>query len=213
MLAKLLCKIPILEARIPVIANLNDEHGNGAIKRAHVLTFQAFLNVVRSALKKEKENKRVQEKKQEAQSHDHDEQKRSNSEEGCDEFVQSLQRYISEKTWQEGLACLGAIEAVYTLVSSQLNLFAHSRLSLDPEAGIPDFGKHEKVDETHARDLLRPLTIFDKSSTDPAYRKMLEQACQTGISLLERTYHKMAHDLKIAQRETEESCPRFLFNF
>ena len=197
-LARLLCKCPQVEGRLATISNLYDEHGRGEVGKAHVNTFKALLNLTQATCEKKLQTEKgfsITTTNNPSQTAEEKEKgKMTASEEACIDFNQTLNDYIRDKTWQEGLAFLGAIEAVYALVSAQLNVFLSWQLQI-PSKDIPHYDEHAQLDGTHARELLNPLFLDETSTKDLAFRKALEQACLQGIQTLEQVYLKMMHEL------------------
>jgi pyrroloquinoline-quinone synthase len=171
-LALLLAKTPQLSARTALVMNLADEHGHGEASKAHVSTFQQFCQFLKEHLEMKTTDISTS----------------WSSEHACDQFNLHLQEYIRDHSWQEGMACLGAIEASYARVSEHIHRFVTRRFQT---SDVPHYHEHTLLDSAHARELFVPLQNVD----DPTSLINFQCACVVGLTLLEDLYTGLARDL------------------
>jgi hypothetical protein len=158
------------------VMNLADEHGHGEASKAHVSTFQQFCQFLKEHLEMKTTDISTS----------------WSSEHACDQFNLHLQEYIRDHSWQEGMACLGAIEASYARVSEHIHRFVTRRFQT---SDVPHYHEHTLLDSTHARELFVPLhEDLNSQDSDPTLIN-LQCACVVGLTLLEDLYTGLARDL------------------
>src|SRR5579883_1706348 len=92
-LASLLLKTESKEGRSALVRNLYDEHGEGDLSKVHTVTFQNFLDLLESHVRKVESTSIPPSS--------------SWNRLACTKFNHSLLQYIDQHSWQEGMAYLG----------------------------------------------------------------------------------------------------------
>ncbi|PZO42113.1 MAG: hypothetical protein DCF19_07645 [Pseudanabaena frigida] len=130
-LAAVLARTAPLEARLPLLANITEEHGHGDRWRSHKYTFQQYLHAL-GATELELESP-------------------------CTvpvlAFNQSILSYCLMQSGESGAAMLGMIEHLYVSISAAIARTINQR-GWTKKGSQSHYAVHEKLDTEHARDLL-----------------------------------------------------------
>jgi hypothetical protein len=147
-LGQMLSKVPSCRERWPIIENLQDEHGNGDITRAHVNTFIMFLTSLGHTGTVELYEE-------------------STSYGFIKNFNDGLSQAVREEDWIFCVAMLGMIEYIYVTVSK--NIYAYSCNFIESDT-ITHYSLHETVDNQHAKDLFNLCDPFLETHTESITR-------------------------------------------
>jgi pyrroloquinoline-quinone synthase len=131
-LAAVLARVPMLEARMALVENINEEHGQGNPLRSHKATFRQYLQSLGA-------------------SHVELEAPATT---GVLAFNHSILNYCLAQSPECGAALLGQIEYLYVGISSTIARTIHGCDWVQP-GSQSHYATHEKLDVDHARDLLR----------------------------------------------------------
>jgi pyrroloquinoline-quinone synthase len=130
-LAAVLARTETLEKRLPLLANITEEHGHGDRWRSHKYTFQQYLRALGAT------------------------ECELNS--PCTmpvlAFNQSILTYCFMQSGESGAAMLGMIEHLYVGISAAIARTLHQR-GWTAAGSQSHYAFHEKLDTEHARDLL-----------------------------------------------------------
>lgn len=130
-LAAVLARTETLETRLPLLANITEEHGHGDRWRSHKYTFQQYLRALGAT------------------------ECELNS--PCTmpvlAFNQSILTYCLMQSVESGAAMLGMIEYLYVGISAAIARTLHQR-GWTTVGSQTHYAFHEKLDTEHARDLL-----------------------------------------------------------
>ncbi|RUT06026.1 hypothetical protein DSM106972_032320 [Dulcicalothrix desertica PCC 7102] len=130
-LAAVLARVQFLEARLPLFANIAEEHGYGNVLRSHKFTFREYLQAL-GAL---------------------DSEFNSPCTTPVLAFNQSILTYCLTQSPEAGAAMLCIIEYLYVGISSSIASTLQQRLWTLP-GSQSHYTTHEKLDTEHARDLM-----------------------------------------------------------
>jgi pyrroloquinoline-quinone synthase len=161
-LAAVLARIPTLADRLPLFANLVEEHGRGNVVHSHKFTFQAYLLALGA--------------------------NEADFYKPCPTtvlaFNQSILTYCLTQNPEVGAAMLGIIEHLYIGISAKI-----ARTLDDRQWTLPGsqshYLNHERLDTEHARDL---LTITSPAWNEPRSRAQVSQALVLGAYYFWRLY-------------------------
>ena len=153
-LAAVLARTATLETRLPLLANITEEHGHGDRWRSHKYTFLQYLRAL-GATDRELESP-------------------------CTmpvlAFNQSILTYCLMQSGESGAAMLGAIEYLYVDISSAIAKTLHQR-GWTAVGSQSHYAVHEKLDTEHARDLLQ---IAEMGWMNPCSRTQVVQGLALG---------------------------------
>ena len=131
-LAAVLSKIPTLEMRMGLMANLSEEHGNTTLQRSHKDTFRQYLRSLGAT-----DNDLVMERNIAVLA-----------------FSQSILNYCLTQSASSGAAILGMIEYLYVDISSNISKTISDRHWVIP-GSQSHYSNHETLDVSHSQDLLQ----------------------------------------------------------
>ncbi len=136
-LAAVLARIPQLEARLPLLENVVEEHGQGNPWHSHKYTFRQYLLALGVTM--------------------------ADLEQPCTvpvlAFNQALLTYCLTQPAEVGAALLGTIEYLYIGISATIARTLHDRQWAAP-GSQSHYAVHEHLDVEHARDLLHLAVPF-----------------------------------------------------
>ncbi|WP_425216826.1 iron-containing redox enzyme family protein [Tumidithrix helvetica] len=130
-LAAVLARTATLESRLPLLANITEEHGHGDRWRSHKYTFQQYLRALGAT----------------------DGELESPCTIPVLAFNQSILTYCLMHSGESGAAMLGIIEHLYVGISAAIARTLDQR-GWTAAGSQSHYAVHEKLDTEHARDLL-----------------------------------------------------------
>ncbi|WP_434683663.1 iron-containing redox enzyme family protein [Pseudanabaena minima] len=153
-LAAVLARTATLESRLPLLANITEEHGHGDRWRSHKYTFQQYLHAL-GATERELDAT-------------------------CTmpvlAFNQSILTYCLMHSGESGAAMLGMIEYLYVGISAAIARTLHQR-GWTAVGSQSHYAVHEKLDTEHARDLLH---LAEMGWINPCSREQVVQGLALG---------------------------------
>ncbi len=168
-LAAVLARIPILDTRLPIFANIAEEHGYGNTLRSHKFTFQEYLQ----ALGANKVDLNTP----------------------CSTsvlaFNQSILSYCLTQSPEAGAAMLGIIEYLYVGISANIARILNERHWTLP-GSQSHYMNHEILDNEHARDL---LNVANPAWGETRSRSQVAQALVLGSYYFWRLYNDLCPGL------------------
>jgi pyrroloquinoline-quinone synthase len=153
-LAAVLARTATLESRLPLLANITEEHGHGDRWRSHKYTFQQYLRALG-----------VTDRELDAT---------------CTmpvlAFNQSILTYCLMQSGESGAAMLGMIEYLYVGISTAIARTLQQR-GWTAAGSQSHYAVHEKLDTEHARDLLH---LAEMGWMNPCSREQVVQGLALG---------------------------------
>lgn len=145
-LGALIANLPTVDARMPIVENLLEEHGNLDFKKAHVHTFELFLKSFGQEAAQMTRRPPIP---------------------GTHAYIRCLYDQCLNAPWRQGLACMGVIEEVFASLSQAIARAVVESGSVDA-ANLKHFDLHTEVDLEHAEGMYRILEPFWKDDTGRA---------------------------------------------
>jgi len=162
-MAALVGRIPNPKARLDVLHNLVEEHGEFDESRFHHTTFQGFLRSIGSAPER--------------------------LENGA--LSPALRAFNSVLTCacvldelEVGVACMGIIEYAFAGISATIGQAVVQR-GWVPQAELIHYALHAQIDERHAEEF---FAVVEPLWDDPARRYFIEQGLELGAYAFDRLY-------------------------
>lgn len=134
-LAAVLARIQFLEARLPLFANIAEEHGYGSALRSHKFTFREYLLALGAS----------------------EVELNTPCTTPVLAFNQSILTYCLTQNPEVGAAMLCIIEYLYVGISASIASTLHEKVWTLP-GSQSHYTTHEKLDTEHARDLMNIAT-------------------------------------------------------
>jgi pyrroloquinoline-quinone synthase len=157
-LAAVLARTETLETRLPLLANITEEHGHGDSWRSHKYTFQQYLRAL-GATESELNLPYTMSVTMPVLA-----------------FNQSILTYCLMQSGESGAAMLGMIEHLYVGISAAIAKTLHQR-GWTAAGSQSHYAFHEKLDTEHARDL---LLLAEAGWEDPRSRRQILQSLMLG---------------------------------
>lgn len=162
----LLAKVPSYKERSVILKNLVDENS----ELPHVVSYEMFIELVKSLCDKDKVNVTYKEKIQ-CKSH-------------VAQFIERLYKIVYEYDWIIVTSAFAMIEYTYVDVSNYIHQYMKKRVVSDQ---IPHYSVHESLDVTHAYDLFGLLVPYQ----DENEHKIIA-GIQLGYIILSEFYENLA---------------------
>jgi len=153
-LAAVLARTATLETRLPLLANITEEHGHGDRWRSHKYTFQQYLRALGAT----------------------DCELQSPCTMPVLAFNQSILTYCLMQSGESGAAMLGMIEHLYVGISTAIARTLHQR-GWTAAGSQSHYAVHEKLDTEHARDL---FCLAETGWINPRSREQVVQGLVLG---------------------------------
>lgn len=134
-LAAVLARVQFLEARLPLFANIAEEHGYGNLLQSHKFTFREYLQALGAS----------------------EVELNTPCTTPVLAFNQSILTYCLTQSPEAGAAMLCIIEYLYVGISASIASTLQQRLWTIP-GSQSHYTTHEKLDTEHARDLMNMAT-------------------------------------------------------
>jgi pyrroloquinoline quinone (PQQ) biosynthesis protein C len=157
-LGALVANIPTAEARLPIVDNLLEEHGHLDVKKAHINTFQLFLDSLGNAASTLTRRPPIP---------------------GTRAYIRCVYDQCLHAPWRQGLGCMGVIEEVFASLSLAIARAVVESGIVDA-ANLKHFTLHEEVDVEHAQGMYRVIEPF---WNDPAHRAEIRTGLEMGLYL------------------------------
>ena len=168
-LAAVLARIPTLEARLLIFANIAEEHGYGNTLRSHKFTFQEYLRALGA----------------------NEVELNTPCSTSILAFNQSILSYCLTQSPEAGAAMLGIIEYLYVGISTNIARIVSERNWALP-GSQSHYKNHEKLDTEHARDL---LNMANPAWGETTSRSQVAQALVLGAYYFWRLYSDLCPTL------------------
>ncbi len=168
-LAAVLARIPNLDARLSIFANIAEEHGYGNTLRSHKFTFREYLQALGA--------------------------NQVDLNTPCSTsvmaFNQSILSYCLTQSPEAGAAMLGIIEYLYVEISAKIARVLNERCWTLP-GSQSHYKNHEKLDTEHARDL---FNIAKPAWEETKSRSQIAQSLVLGAYYFWRIYDDLCPTL------------------
>ncbi|HZR46355.1 MAG TPA: iron-containing redox enzyme family protein [Candidatus Manganitrophaceae bacterium] len=145
-LGALVANLPTVDARMPIVENLLEEHGNLDLNKVHIHTFELFLESFGKEASALTRRPPIP---------------------GTRAYIRCLYDQCLNAPWRQSLACMGVIEEIFAYLSQAIARAVVESGAVDP-ADLKHFDLHSEVDLEHAEGMYRVLEPFWKNSTSRA---------------------------------------------
>jgi len=171
-LGALIANIPTAEGRLPIVDNLLEEHGHLDLKKAHVNTFQLFLNSLGDDASVLTRRPPIP---------------------GTRAYIRCVYDQCLHAPWRQGLGCMGVIEEVFASLSLEIAKGVVESGIVDA-ANLKHFTLHEEVDVEHAQGMYRVIEPF---WSDQLHRTEIRDGMEMGLYLDCRLMDDVEDDAKL----------------
>ncbi len=173
-MAALVGRIPNPKARIDILHNLVEEHGEFEEEHFHRTTFQRFLRSIGSHPEKLEASALCP---------------------GLRAFNSVLTCACVLDELEVGVACMGIIEHAFAGISSTIGQSVVQRGWLQQEQ-LVHYALHAEIDERHAEEF---FAVIEPQWDDPPRRYFIEQGLELGAYIFDRLYRDL-HSLALQDR-------------
>jgi pyrroloquinoline-quinone synthase len=170
-MAALVGRIPNPKARIDILHNLVEEHGEFDEEHFHHTTFQRFLRSIGSHPEKLETNALCA---------------------GLRAFNSVLTCACVLDELEVGVACMGIIEHAFASISSTIGQAVVQRGWLQRE-NLVHYALHAEIDERHAEEF---FAVIEPQWDDSARRYFIEQGLELGAYIFDRLYRDL-HNISL----------------
>ena len=178
-MAALVGRIPNPKARLDILHNLVEEHGEFVEAQFHHTTFQRFLRSIGS----------------------HPETLETSAlSPGLRAFNSVLTCACVLDELEVGVACMGIIEYAFAGISATIGQAVVQRGWIRHEE-LVHYALHAQIDERHAEEF---FAVIEPQWDDPARRYFIEQGLELGAYVFDRLYRDL-HTLTLATPDRESS--------
>jgi pyrroloquinoline-quinone synthase len=167
-MATLIGRLTSWRERMPLVANVAEEHGHGDPNRAHPLTFRAFLRSINATCP--------------APGAD------NGQDAGVDAFNAALAGLAAVGDTDQAIGAFAAIELAFSNISSLIGAAVSANGWADP---VLHYSKHAWLDQDHADSL---LALLDHNIGDPKRARQAIRGLRLGALLFRQFYDSLSPD-------------------